>query len=91
VSRPAGEGHTAEGRHSLVTDHRHQIPSRFPADHAREAFSAANPFHPMTATVKRVSSGSETPTGAVSFYDGTTLLRTLSLTNMGLTGPGRAA
>jgi hypothetical protein len=34
-----------------VTDHRQQVPSWFPVDHAREAFEAAYPFHPMTLSV----------------------------------------
>ena len=34
-----------------VTDHRQQVPSWFPLDHACEAFEAAYPFHPMTLSV----------------------------------------
>jgi hypothetical protein len=34
-----------------TTDHRKQIPSWFPVDHAREAFASAYPFHPMTLSV----------------------------------------
>lgn len=34
-----------------VTDHRQQVPSWFPVDHARETFEAAYPFHPMTLSV----------------------------------------
>ncbi|HEV3255298.1 MAG TPA: DUF499 domain-containing protein [Gemmataceae bacterium] len=34
-----------------VVDHRLQVPSWFPTDHAREAFAATYPFHPMTLSV----------------------------------------
>jgi len=34
-----------------VIDHRHQVPSWFPIDKAREAFEAAYPFHPMVLSV----------------------------------------
>jgi hypothetical protein len=34
-----------------VVDHRQQVPNWFPVDHAREAFAAAYPFHPMTLSV----------------------------------------
>jgi hypothetical protein len=34
-----------------VVDHRQQVPSWFPVDHAREAFEAAYPFHPITLSV----------------------------------------
>src|SRR5262249_57175494 len=34
-----------------VVNHRQQVPSWFPVDHAREAFQVAYPFHPMTLSV----------------------------------------
>ncbi len=34
-----------------VADNRNQVPSWFPIDHAREAFEATYPFHPMTLSV----------------------------------------
>lgn len=34
-----------------VVDHRQQVPSWFPVDHARETFEAAYPFHPLTLSV----------------------------------------
>src|SRR5262249_36565011 len=34
-----------------VVNHRQQVPSWFPVDHAKEAFEAAFPFHPMTLSV----------------------------------------
>ena len=34
-----------------VVDHRQQIPGWFPVDHAREAFAATYPFHPMVLSV----------------------------------------
>lgn len=34
-----------------VVDHRQQIPAWFPADHARDEFAAAYPFHPMVLSV----------------------------------------
>ena len=34
-----------------LLEHRHQIPSWFPVDHAAEAFEATYPFHPMALSV----------------------------------------
>lgn len=34
-----------------VVDHRHQVPNWFPIDHAREAFAATYPFHPVVLSV----------------------------------------
>jgi predicted AAA+ superfamily ATPase len=34
-----------------ILEHRHQLPSWFPADSAREAFAATYPFHPMVLSV----------------------------------------
>src|SRR5439155_20511959 len=34
-----------------VVDHRQQVPSWFPIDHANETFEATYPFHPMTLSV----------------------------------------
>jgi hypothetical protein len=34
-----------------LVDHRQQVPSWFPVDHAREVFAAAYPFHPITLSV----------------------------------------
>ena len=34
-----------------MVEHRQQVPNWFPVDHAREAFEAAYPFHPMTLSV----------------------------------------
>ncbi len=34
-----------------IVEHRQQVPSWFPIDHAREAFEAAYPFHPTTLSV----------------------------------------
>jgi hypothetical protein len=50
-------GLPAEGRRAAaeyaawLLDHRHQIPSWFPVDHAAEIFEATYPFHPMALSV----------------------------------------
>ncbi len=46
------EGKKAVGAYAdWVLDHRHQLPSWFPIDHAWDAFAATYPFHPLAISV----------------------------------------
>ncbi len=42
---------TAAEYATWLLDHRHQVPSWFPVDHAAETFEATYPFHPMAISV----------------------------------------
>ncbi len=42
---------TAAEYAAWLLDHRHQVPTWFPVDHAAEAFEATYPFHPMALSV----------------------------------------
>lgn len=49
VTREALE--TSAAYAAWIVEHRHQLPSWFPVDHAREAFASTYPFHPMVLSV----------------------------------------
>ena len=48
---PKEDRQTAAEYAGWLLDHRHQVPSWFPVDHAAEVFEATYPFHPMALSV----------------------------------------